>query len=57
MQPARILESCLYVDDLDSAEECYHRLFALELHSKVPGRHVFFQCGRGMVLLFTPVMS
>jgi catechol 2,3-dioxygenase-like lactoylglutathione lyase family enzyme len=54
MQAEQILESCLYVDDLDAAEEFYRRVLALELHSRVQGRHVFFICGPGMLLLFDP---
>ena len=57
MHAEEILESCLYVDDLEAAEEFYRRVFALELHSKVEGRHVFFACGRGMLLLFNPAKT
>ncbi len=54
MQIEGILESCLYVDDLDAAEEFYCRVLALKVHSRVEGRHVFLHCGKGMLLLFNP---
>ena len=54
MTSDRVLETCLYVDDLDAAAAFYSRLFDFELFAKVPGRHVFFRCGQGMFLLFNP---
>lgn len=54
MQTNGILETCLYVDNLDVAEEFYSRIFGLKLHSKMEGRHVFFHCGEQMFLLFDP---
>ncbi|HUX85980.1 MAG TPA: VOC family protein [Chloroflexota bacterium] len=50
----RILETCLYVDDLTTAESFYLTVLGLELDSKVAGRHVFFRCGDSMFLLFNP---
>ena len=52
MKAARIIETCLYVDDLDSAEKFYAQVLGLEQYAKVAGRHVFFRCGEGMLLLF-----
>jgi catechol 2,3-dioxygenase-like lactoylglutathione lyase family enzyme len=52
MRAQRILETCLYVDDLDAAESFYERVLGLEVYSRVAGRHVFFRCGDGMFLLF-----
>lgn len=52
MTPSGILESALYVDDLDEAEAFYGEVMGLERIAKVPGRHVFFLCGRGVLLLF-----
>ena len=54
MQPTGILETALYVDDLDTAEEFYRTVLGFELHARVDGRHVFFRCGNGMLLLFDP---
>jgi catechol 2,3-dioxygenase-like lactoylglutathione lyase family enzyme len=52
MQPSGILETCLYVDDLVEAERFYREVLGLEFHSRHEGRHIFFRCGRGMLLLF-----
>ena len=52
MQPRSILESALYVTDLDAAEAFYGGLLGLERIIKVDGRHVFFRCGDGVLLLF-----
>ncbi len=49
-----VLESSLYVSDLDAAEAFYRSVLGLTLHSKLKGRHVFFRCGNQMVLLFDP---
>lgn len=54
MQAKRVLETCLYVDDLDAAEDFYARVFGLTRLSRVEGRHVFFRCGEGVFLLFNP---
>ncbi|MDB5386432.1 MAG: catechol 2,3 dioxygenase [Planctomycetaceae bacterium] len=48
-----VLETSLCVDDLDSAEQFYAVIMGLEKHSSQPGRHVFFRCGSGMLLLFS----
>ncbi len=52
MKPSRILESALYVTDLDAAEAFYRDLLGLELITRVEGRHAFFRCGDGVLLLF-----
>ncbi|PLP59442.1 glyoxalase/bleomycin resistance/extradiol dioxygenase family protein [Mesorhizobium loti] len=52
MQPAAILESALYVTDLEAAEAFYADIIGLERIGKVEGRHVFFRCGQGVLLLF-----
>jgi catechol 2,3-dioxygenase-like lactoylglutathione lyase family enzyme len=52
MQPSAILESALYVDDLAAAEAFYTQTLGLERIAKAEGRHVFFRCGRGVLLLF-----
>lgn len=52
MQPSAILESALYVTDLAEAEAFYRDILGLELVGKVEGRHVFFRCGKGVLLLF-----
>jgi len=52
MQPSAILESALYVTDLGAAETFYAGILGLERIAKVDGRHVFFRCGKGVLLLF-----
>lgn len=52
MRPTAVLESALYVTDLAAAEHFYGAVLGLEPAGKVEGRHVFFKCGRGIVLLF-----
>ena len=50
----RVLETILYVDDLNAAERFYGDVLGLELDSKKDGLFVFFKCGDGMLLLFEP---
>lgn len=57
MKPFAILETCLYVDDLAAAERFYSQVLGLSVHSRQDGRHVFFRCGQGMLLLFNPNKS
>ena len=52
MQPSAILESALYVGDLAVAEAFYRDVIGLEAITRVEGRHVFFRCGSGVLLLF-----
>ena len=54
MHVERILETCLYVDDLEAAEAFYRDILGLQTFSRVEGRHVFFRCGEGVFLLFNP---
>lgn len=49
-----VLETSIYADDLPAAERFYAEVLGLECHSRVPGRHVFFRCGGGMLLVFDP---
>lgn len=52
MTPSAVLESALYVTDLTAAEQFYRDVLGLTFISRVEGRHVFFRCGEGVVLLF-----
>jgi catechol 2,3-dioxygenase-like lactoylglutathione lyase family enzyme len=54
MQPLGVLESCLSATDLDAAERFYTQVIGLQKHAREDGRHVFFRCGQGMVLVFNP---
>jgi len=52
-----ILETCLYVDDLTTAETFYRDVLGLKVIRRKKGRHVFFQCGQGMLLVFDPTAT
>jgi len=47
-----ILETVLYVADLDRAERFYREVMALTQIGKDPERHVFFRVGTGVLLIF-----
>ncbi|MCZ7851506.1 VOC family protein [Agrobacterium salinitolerans] len=55
--PAAIMETAIYVDDLDAAEAFYRDVFELEIVRKLPGQFVFFRCGQQMLLVFDPEKS
>jgi catechol 2,3-dioxygenase-like lactoylglutathione lyase family enzyme len=46
-----IIETGIYVDDLNAAETFYQTVLGLRVMAKEPGRHVFFQVGESSVLL------
>ncbi len=50
----QVIESCIYVDDLDAALPFYRDLLGLELVTAEMSRHLFFKCGNSMVLVFKP---
>jgi catechol 2,3-dioxygenase-like lactoylglutathione lyase family enzyme len=52
MKPAAVLESALYVDNLEKAEAFYRDVLGLDCVGKTEGRHVFFRCSASIVLLF-----
>ncbi|MBI1902357.1 MAG: VOC family protein [Planctomycetia bacterium] len=54
MQPRGVLETCLYAADLAAAERFYASVLGLEVIDRQAERHVFFRCGRGVLLLFNP---
>lgn len=47
-----ILETVLYVEEIDRAERFYRDVLGLRQIGKEPGRHVFFRVGSGVLLLF-----
>ena len=47
-----ILETALYVDDLNAAEAFYGELLGLERVLRAGDRHVFYRCGPGILLIF-----
>jgi catechol 2,3-dioxygenase-like lactoylglutathione lyase family enzyme len=46
-----VVETAIYVDDLQAAEAFYGTVLGLRVMGKEPGRHVFFQAGEAGVLL------
>jgi catechol 2,3-dioxygenase-like lactoylglutathione lyase family enzyme len=49
-----IVETAIYVDDLEAAEAFYRDVLGLEVIGKEAGRHVFFRVGDGVLLAFDP---
>lgn len=54
MKEVRVLESCLYAEDLEAAEQFYTGVLGLEVFARAQGRHVFFRLAKSMLLLFNP---
>ncbi len=57
MTPDGILETTLYAQNLEAAERFYHHVLGLPVVSRERGRHVFFRCGPGMLLVFNPKLT
>jgi len=57
MRVRKILETCIYVDDLNAAEQFYQDVLGLKLVSRQDNRHVFLQCEDQMLLIFNPQES
>jgi catechol 2,3-dioxygenase-like lactoylglutathione lyase family enzyme len=53
----RVLETILYVDDLEAAERFYGGPLGLALDSRKEGLFAFFRIGDAMLLLFEPGAS
>ncbi len=49
-----ILETALYASDLEAAEAFYGGILGLDVVIRQKGRHVFFRCGAGILLIFDP---
>ena len=54
MKVTQIKETCLYISDLDLAEEFYKGILEFPLISKIKDRHIFFRCGSSVLLCFIP---
>ena len=54
LTPDGVLEAALYVRDLLAAEQFYRDVLGLRVIASQPGRHVFFRCGRTVLLVFNP---
>jgi catechol 2,3-dioxygenase-like lactoylglutathione lyase family enzyme len=57
MKFTQIKETCLYVSNLDLAEDFYHDILEMPVISKVEGRHIFFRCGSSVLLCFLPEVT
>jgi catechol 2,3-dioxygenase-like lactoylglutathione lyase family enzyme len=54
VRPRRLLETSVYASDLEAAERFYAGVLGLDVIGRVAGRHVFFRCGDGVLLVFDP---
>ena len=52
-----VLETCLYAEDLESAEQFYTTVLGLKAFSKQDGRHIFFWHAGGVFFLFNPKLT
>lgn len=52
-----VLEAALYADDLDAARTFYGEIMGLPEIVAVEGRHVFFQAGKTVLLVFNPAAT
>ncbi|MEM8777027.1 MAG: VOC family protein [Pseudomonadota bacterium] len=52
-----VLEAGLYVDDLEAAEAFYGGVLNLQEVLRFEGRHIFYQAGRTILLLFDPAVT
>ncbi|MFP4542329.1 MAG: VOC family protein [Opitutales bacterium] len=55
--PLHVLETCLYVDDLEAAREFYVRVLGAKDFSGQAGSHVFLRLGGSLLFLFRPDAS
>ena len=55
MSPPRVLETCLYAENLDETARFYAEIVGLELVRSEGDRHRFFRTTGGMVFLFNPL--
>ena len=49
-----IKETCIYARDLNSIREFYHTKLGLLIINYEPGKHIFFRCGKSVLLCFNP---
>lgn len=50
----RVMETCLYAEDLDAAQSFYGDVLGLRVLTREGDRHVFFVVGPSMLLIFNP---
>ncbi len=54
MEFQRIKETCLYINDLESAKDFYHTTLGLPVINYVEEKHLFLRVGESVLLLFNP---
>ena len=54
MSPEGILETVIYAGDLVAIEVFYRDALGLDPFASAPGRHLFYRCGRQVLLVFNP---
>lgn len=47
-----VLETCIYVSDLERTKQFYRDTLGIPVHSELEGRHVFFRIGASMLMAF-----
>lgn len=52
MQPSAILETALYVDDVEAAAQFYSGVLGLECILRAGEESAFFTCGAGVLIVF-----
>ena len=57
LAPGGVLETILYAEDLEAAEDFYSGILGFEVFSKQPGRQVFYRCGDQMLLIFNAAVT
>jgi catechol 2,3-dioxygenase-like lactoylglutathione lyase family enzyme len=57
MKFTKIKETCLYVNDLEQCKAFYQDKLGLGLISYLPGKHIFFNAGSSVLLIFNPADS
>jgi catechol-2,3-dioxygenase len=50
----KIVETCIYSNELETMKDFYVYKIGLEFVSEVKGRHVFLRAGKSMLLIFNP---
>ena len=55
--PRLVLETSLYADDLNAAEQFYGDVLGLEVLLRTEDNHISFRCGPGVVHVFDPASS
>ncbi len=47
-----VLETCIYVSDLERTKRFYRDILGIQVHNELEGRHVFFKTGSSMLMAF-----